>query len=58
MKRVLTGILWCLAIGMVYSVLIRQSGQGERMEGISTVCTKTEGYVGASGDSCTDDTGE
>ena len=37
MKRVLTGILWCLAIGMVYSVLIRQSGQGERMEGISTV---------------------
>ena len=37
MKRVLTGILWCLAIGMVYSVLIRQNGQGERMEGISTV---------------------
>ena len=37
MKRVLTGILWCLAIGMVYSVLIRQSGLGERMGGISTV---------------------
>ena len=37
MKRVLTGILWCLAIGMVYSVLIRQSGLGERMGVISTV---------------------
>lgn len=34
MKPMLTWILWCLAIGMVYSVLIRQSGLAEQIEGV------------------------
>lgn len=32
MKQVLTGILWCMAVGMVYSVLIRQSGLAGQIE--------------------------